>query len=497
MATGAAKKRSLPPKVAQMRARKRLKLQEPVTNPLVAREKPTCEAIVRLDKLQWKEVALPDHLDDYEGFFGLEELSDVEVVKEESGKTTYRRAAKVARAKHTNPSVRSDGNVSDDTQPDQAEWSEEDWTGFSSDECRSHSEPRHKAAPRPGTLSAEIAFAPPSSASLDGLAENENLNRFSLLNEEVLGANEDIDLSSWVPLSLAPPTLAAIERLKFSRPTPIQSLAIPEILLGHDVIGKASTGSGKTLAFGIPILEHFISSRRTQSRPTKQQSADRQPPTALILSPTRELAHQLHQHLTSLCSSASADGPQLVTVTGGLSTQKQQRLLEKADIVIATPGRLWEIIGMGRGTIAWLQGVKFLVLDEADRLLSEGHFKEVEEIINALDRQVVDESEGGGEAVDEPRSNSQRQTLVFSATFSKDLQRRLNSRKRANAIALGKKESLEYLLHKLNFREEKPKFIDANPVNQMASGLQEGIVECPGVEKVSKGSRLLLYDTNC
>ena len=206
------------------------------------------------------------------------------------------------------------------------------------------------------------------------------------------------------------------------------------------------------------------------------------PPLAMILSPTRELAHQLSAHLNNLFSNASSASPRIATVTGGLSLQKQQRLLLKADVIIGTPGRLWEVIQDGHGFVAMLRKIKFLVADEADRLLSEGHFKEVEEILNVLDRtnDAEDNTNNDDFAVE-----VERQTLVFSATFQKDLQRKLTGKTKASSgDVMNKQESMEYLLKKLIFREEKPKFIDVNPISQMASGLKEGIIECAGQEKV-------------
>jgi len=298
-------------------------------------------------------------------------------------------------------------------------------------------------------------------------------------------------VSAWQSLDLSSETLSSLSKMKFTRPTSIQASAIPEILNEHDVIGKASTGSGKTLAFGIPILEHYLATLESGSKETKESAEDkrRSPPIALILLPTRELAHQISAHLTDLCSNATADGPRIATLTGGLSVQKQQRLLSTADIIVGTPGRLWEVISEGQGLVKWLRQIKYLVVDEADRLLSEGHFKEVEEILNALDRED-EEGENGNEAnaKDEKPSSpkSRRQTLVFSATFHKGLQQKLAGKgKPGGGDLMDKKDSMEYLLKKLNFREERPKFVDVNPISQMAEGLKEGLVECAALEKVS------------
>ena len=278
----------------------------------------------------------------------------------------------------------------------------------------------------------------------------------------------------------------SLARLKFSNPTPIQKSAIPEILKGHDVVGKASTGSGKTLAFGIPILEYHLSRLPSPHVDRAKGSQRQSPPIALIISPTRELAHQLSAHLEDLCSSIMTSGPSIVTLTGGLSLQKQQRLLAKADIIVGTPGRLWEVIGESQGLLHWLTQIKFLVVDEADRLLSEGHFKEAEQILEILDREYEDANRKESDEDHKPSGDIQRQMLVFSATFERDLQQKLAGKdKNVWRGDREKQESMEYLLHKLKFREERPKFIDVDSTSQMASGLKEGILECTGLEKAS------------
>lgn len=274
--------------------------------------------------------------------------------------------------------------------------------------------------------------------------------------------------------------------MKFLQPTAIQRSAIPEILGGHDVIGKAPTGSGKTLAFGIPIYEHYLETIRSKVPYAEAEGKGRQQsPLALVLSPTRELAHQLSAHLTDLCLDPGSAQLSIATLTGGLSVHKQQRQIAHADIIVGTPGRLWEVISGSQDLIDSLRRIKFLIVDEADRLLSEGHFKEVEEILSVLDRTneaTNGEDERDSETID---WKQQRQTLVFSATFQKDLQQKLAGKgKPKGGDLMGKRESLEYLLKKLNFRDQKPKFIDVNPISQMATGLKEGIVECAGTEKV-------------
>lgn len=294
-------------------------------------------------------------------------------------------------------------------------------------------------------------------------------NVFASAGNAVAGdAAEDVDMSTWVPLDLSPSMVSSLARLKFLKPTEIQAASIPHILAGHDVIGKASTGSGKTLAFAIPIVEAWLLNQEE-----KETEEDRSP-VGLIMSPTRELAHQLTNHIKELCAGLPT-APYVCSVTGGLSVQKQQRQLEKADIVVGTPGRLWEVLSSSKALLNMFKKVSFLVIDEADRLLTEGHFKEAEEILKAIDRVEVDED-------DEDPKLYPRQTLVFSATFNKSLQQKLAGKGKFDLMSDA--QSMEYLLKRLNFREEKPKFVDVNPVQQMAQGLKEGLVECGAMEKV-------------
>ena len=299
---------------------------------------------------------------------------------------------------------------------------------------------------------------------------------YTVLNDvtEAVGT----DVSEWSSLAISEDLLSGISSLNFPTPTPIQSAAIPKILQGHDVIGKAVTGSGKTLAYGIPIFEQWLRARHGQHRAS---TPPLQKPIALILAPTRELAHQLAKHISHL-THVSRDRPRLATVTGGLSIHKQLRQLADADIIVSTPGRLWEVMHESQELVSGLRRVQFLVLDEADRLLSEGHFKEIEEILDALDRKVVDDDADTERQAEE--AQPARQTLVFSATFHKGLQQRLMSKSRPTGRDLPNNDrSMDYLLKKLSFREKRPIFIDVNPDSQMAEALNEAILECGAMEK--------------
>jgi ATP-dependent RNA helicase RhlE len=194
-------------------------------------------------------------------------------------------------------------------------------------------------------------------------------------------------LTNFADFALAAPILQALATEGYETPTPIQTQAIPQILAGRDLCGIAQTGTGKTAAFALPILQ------RLHAAPVR-----RMPRTckALILSPTRELASQI-------ADSFRAYGRQLrlstAVVFGGVSLHSQQRLLAPGvDILVATPGRLLDLID--RRDLN-LSGVEVLVLDEADRMLDLGFIHALRRIVKLLPRE--------------------RQTLLFSATMPRSI----------------------------------------------------------------------------
>ncbi|KZF21069.1 P-loop containing nucleoside triphosphate hydrolase protein [Xylona heveae TC161] len=470
--------------------------------------------VVPLDKLGWKEVPMPDHLDDAEGFYGLEEIDDVDVVRDDSGRISFQISSA-----HTEDEDKKSkaGNRASSVEED-----DEEWGGFDDEEIEALATDE-KLVQESKSIVQEQKKTEQKKVEDKKQKQDKKQNQTkkqqklqgkqvsiddSELRENVFAELEDdaaeldaTDVSAWQSLPLSPETLLALSKLKFSKPTPIQSSAITEIIAGHDVIGKASTGSGKTLAYGIPILEEYLKtsqSKKDMKKRAKQDEELRNPPIALVFSPTRELAHQISAHLTALCSNSGPDSPSIATLTGGLSVQKQRRHLSSADVVIGTPGRLYEVISGGQGLVAWLKKVKFIVVDEADRLLSEGHFKEMEQILDLLDRKSETIGPEGEQLEEESDDGTEvsRQTLVFSATFHKGLQQKLAGKGRPSGDLMSNRESMEYLLKKLNFREEKPKFVDVNPISQMAEGLKEGLVECGATEKDLYLYALLLYYPN-
>ncbi|PSR76445.1 ATP-dependent RNA helicase MAK5 [Coniella lustricola] len=474
------RKRKLPaagPSAAAAKKQKRgaasLKNKSAAANPAAGQQKRAVDA----NRLAWKTVDIPEMFDDAEGFFGLEEVTGVDVVR--NGNTVKFVSAVDAGDAGAEaddeefggfddaPTSRTNGNETPaaKTKPASAETQPK----YTRANKQPHAKAEKKDRQEKKETKKEKKAAKPVQAKSDD-AELES-NVFTTAGEAVTDeSSEDMDMSAWMRLDLSPRLVSSLARLKFSKPTKIQAAAIPKILAGHDVIGKASTGSGKTLAFAIPIVEAWLSQQDTPGAHNNDKS-----PVALIMSPTRELAHQLTNHIKEMCAGLPT-APFVVSVTGGLSLLKQQRQLEKADIVIGTPGRLWEVLSSGKALLESFKKVGFLVVDEADRLLSEGHFKEAEEILRAIDRITVNEDD------DEPEL-SPRQTLVFSATFNKGLQQKLAGKGKFDNNLMSDQQSMEYLLKKLNFRDEKPKFVDVNPVSQMAQGLKEGLVECGAMEK--------------
>ncbi|KFY11801.1 hypothetical protein V492_04264 [Pseudogymnoascus sp. VKM F-4246] len=446
---------------------------------------------VALDALPWNEVEMPDMFEDAEGFFGLDEVDNVEVVRDgnqvkfvtkkpidetefegfddDMPDATTDDAAKTKPkdAKAKAKGAKADANTPKPSKADSKQQKPENKETDDSKVLKSKKESKKEKAAK--------AKDSATKSKDNKLPEKQSMaNVFAALEDEA----EDEDMTEWAELNLSPAMLSALAKIGFKTPTPIQQEAIPEILSGNDVIGKASTGSGKTLAFGIPIIERWIEDNEGREDEVAADKKIQKNATALILSPTRELAHQLTDHLTKLCKGLS-DAPYIATVTGGLAIQKQQRQLARADIIIGTPGRLWEVLSSGIELSKSLKTLKFLVVDEADRLLTEGHFKEAEEIISKLDRHDAD---------DEEEHVITRQTLVFSATLAKGLQQKLSGKGR-----LGD-DGMEYLMKKLKFKGE-PKFIDV-ATSAMAEGLKEGVIECGATEKDLYLYTLLLHHPN-
>jgi superfamily II DNA/RNA helicase len=192
--------------------------------------------------------------------------------------------------------------------------------------------------------------------------------------------------NAFVDLGVPSPVAAVLASQLITEPTPIQAMTIPVALDGRDVLGRGRTGSGKTLAFGLPMITRLGGPRGT-----------RRAPRGLVLAPTRELAMQVVDVLAPL---AQTQGMRTQLVIGGSSYERQIRGLERADIVVATPGRLVDLAD--RGSVD-LSGVRMVVLDEADHMADLGFMPEIEAIMGRLPQDV--------------------QGLLFSATLDHDVDR--------------------------------------------------------------------------
>ena len=198
---------------------------------------------------------------------------------------------------------------------------------------------------------------------------------------------------SFEDFKLDAPIMEGIDSMGFTTPTPIQELGIPIILRGDDLIGCAQTGTGKTAAFLLPMLQKII-----------QIKEELRGVSAMIIVPTRELAIQIDQQLVGVSYFANTSSIAVYGGGDGMSWDQQKNALEKgADVIIATPGRLIAHLQMGYLNF---QSLKFLVLDEADRMLDMGFHADIIQIVKSLP--------------------SKRQTLMFSATMPREIRNLAN-----------------------------------------------------------------------
>lgn len=196
--------------------------------------------------------------------------------------------------------------------------------------------------------------------------------------------NTETSLPAFTELGLSPAALEALNTLGYTTPTPVQAQAIPLVLAGRDIMAAAKTGTGKTAAFSLPALDLI-------TRTDKRRS-----PTLLVVTPTRELAMQIEEVCIAI---AKGRGLRVSCVVGGVKLEPQiERLAKGVDVLIATPGRLLDLMDQKAVN---LSDVQILVLDEADRMLDMGFLPSVRRIVRA--------------------TPSTRQTLLFSATIDQSV----------------------------------------------------------------------------
>lgn len=195
-----------------------------------------------------------------------------------------------------------------------------------------------------------------------------------------------------------------LDRCGYERPTPIQKHAIPIVVGGRDLMACAQTGSGKTCAFMVPCIESLLRSGPPASQAGARGGRPTPMPCALVMAPTRELAAQIHEEVMKF---AYNTGIESRLIYGGADIGEQRREMQKGtDVLVATPGRLWDMIGRECVDLALCQ---FLILDEADRMLDMGFEPQVRDIVM---------NSGMGD-----RLKSRRQSMMFSATFANGVQK--------------------------------------------------------------------------
>ncbi|CAG8485915.1 3695_t:CDS:10 [Cetraspora pellucida] len=218
-----------------------------------------------------------------------------------------------------------------------------------------------------------------------------DLIRVELGGIKIRGVDCPKPIQKWTHAGLPAACLHVIRRLNFEKPTPIQSQAIPAIMAGRDVIGVAKTGSGKTIAFLLPMFRHI-----KDQRPLEQMEG----PIAIIMTPTRELAVQIHKECKHFLKGLNL---RAVCAYGGSPIKDQIAELKRgAEIIVCTPGRMIDLLCANSGRVTNLKRVTYLVLDEADRMFDMGFEPQVMKIVNNV--------------------RPDRQTVLFSATFPRQME---------------------------------------------------------------------------
>jgi len=217
---------------------------------------------------------------------------------------------------------------------------------------------------------------------------------------------------SFESFNFSPQIAAGIRRLGYTTPTPIQEKAIKPVMEGKDIMGLAETGTGKTAAFVLPISERLLDGRRGRIR-------------SLVLAPTRELAQQTHEVLTTLGKDTKLRS---VTLYGGVGYEPQIKKLQSGvEFAVAWPGRLLDLVERG---VVDLSQVEVVVLDEADRMLDMGFLPDIRRILKLLPRE--------------------RQTLLFTATMPADIQRLARDFMRSPVmVEVGRRAPVSTITHEL------------------------------------------------
>jgi ATP-dependent RNA helicase DDX46/PRP5 len=267
-------------------------------------------------------------------------------------------------------------------------------------------------------------------AHLAEMSEEETANlRLELDGIKVRGLDIPKPVQKWAEVGLGVQTLDVVERLGYESLTSIQAQAIPSVMAGRDVIGVAKTGSGKTMAFLIPMFRHI-----KDQRPLENMEG----PISLIMTPTRELATQIHKDCKPFLK---ALGLRAVCAYGGAPIKDQIADLKRgAEIVVCTPGRMIDLLAANAGRVINLRRVTYVVLDEADRMFDMGFEPQVMKIMANV--------------------RPDRQTVLFSATFPRNMEAlaRKTLKKPVEIVVGGKSVVAPEITQIVEVRNEDQKF---------------------------------------
>ena len=433
-------------------------------------------------KAKWKSVPMDPQLKARgfsEGLLGIEELCDYDLLKVKKNKLVSVEGSKVTkkRKKLEEPSV-----VSDITDAKKQKVKKKEKEKKKKKNAEENAEPSEKRS------------------------DDE---------DKIINENSTLEMPGWKEFNLPSELLKALHALNFDDPTPIQRETLPADINGHaDIVGAAETGSGKTLAFGIPILTGILNDRNMPQDQAdsheddlvndkgEDDEVDMEDPDAesgcvrvvnnvefdfevdfkddvedntllkkggrrygrlraLILTPTRELAIQVRNHLQAL---AKFTDIKIVAIVGGMAVQKQIRLLGQApEIIVATPGRLWDIYQEGHPHLSQLAKLAYLAIDETDRMIEKGHFAEMQNLL-----EVINNAES---------KNKRRQTFVFSATLSliHELPKHVAGKKGAKKLT--SEEKLKELMNMVGVKS-RPKIVDLTRKIGTAETLTESRINC-------------------
>jgi ATP-dependent RNA helicase DDX24/MAK5 len=196
-------------------------------------------------------------------------------------------------------------------------------------------------------------------------------------------------ITAWAGMGIETGILQCIQQLEFVEPTPIQKESIPLALESKNIVAAAETGSGKTLAFAIPVINGLLKARIKAEQTTTEENTKEALLQCLILAPTRELASQVSAHIRNIIPKNNekyTENLRIINIFGGMSEAKQQRQMNShPHIIVATPGRFYEFLNNGFEFLTHMHGLKYLIIDEADRMFANGHFPELTRILTHID----------------------------------------------------------------------------------------------------------------